>query len=49
MMNIALMFEMTKQYAQALDLMEEVVDIMEHLDSPDAKRAEEYLKRLRGK
>jgi len=49
MMNMAFIFEMQKQYAQALDFMEEVVHIFENLNSPEAVRAEKYLRKLQSK
>ena len=49
MMNIAVIFELQKRYAQALDFMEEVVKILEELESPESIKAQEYLKQLRNR
>lgn len=47
MMNMAMTYEILKEYAKALDFMEEVVVIFSEMNSPEAVRANEYLKKLK--
>ncbi len=49
MMNMAGIFEIRKQYAKAGDFMQEVVLIFSELNSPEAEKAKEFLRRLRNR
>ena len=49
MMNIAMIYEIQKQYGKAADFMEEVVRIFDNLQSPEAKRARSMLDNLKGR